>query len=248
MKHLIFFLIAMVLSITASATPYAVNADVVNVRSEANVNSAVVGTLERGETVDVTGDIKDGWAKMNFHGRLGYVNAQFLKERGWFGRVVHFIFSSDGQAEWLVIVKWIVIVGLIFVLFRYILAIIVNMLAFGAFFGIVVLVFGFIVHWIGWLESTSNYMMFSYGFYIGAGIGLVYSIINFRGTIEEGNSYRFGTSGSTNVDSNGLKHYRVLDEHGFAHNLTQTYQYSDTHYTDENGRPWIHDNSGFRRG
>ena len=78
MKHLIFFLIAMVLSITASATPYAVNADVVNVRSEANVNSGVVGTLERGETVDVTGDIKDGWAKMNFHGRPGYVNAQFL--------------------------------------------------------------------------------------------------------------------------------------------------------------------------
>ena len=247
MRYILTLMTVLLLSQIAFATPYAVNADVVNVRSGADTNSIVVGTLERGETVDVKGDIENGWATIDYNGQQAYVNAQYLKQRGWFGRVIHFIFSSDGQPSWLVVVKWILIVGLIFVLFRYLLAILVKMLAGGMAGGVVGLVFGFIVHWIGWLESTSTYMMASYGFYIGAAVGLILALINYRSTIDDANSYQFGKSGASNVDADGLKHYRVVDDYGHAHHLTQCYKYSETDYKDEDGHEWIHDNSGFRR-
>lgn len=156
----------------------------VNVRSDTD-DSAVIGTLERGETVDVQGEINDGWATIKYKCQQAYVNAQYLKKRNWFGRTIHFIFSSDGQASWFVVVKWILIIGLIFVLFRYLLAILVKMFAGGMVLGIVGLVFGLIVHWMGWLESFSTYIMASYGFYAGAIVGLIYALINFRSTSDD---------------------------------------------------------------
>lgn len=51
----------------------------VNIRSDADINSAKLGTLEKGTKVKVT-DEKNGWWRINYNGKIGYVYQEWLSE------------------------------------------------------------------------------------------------------------------------------------------------------------------------
>lgn len=52
----------------------------VNIRSDANINSAKLGTLENGTEVKVT-DEKNGWWRIKHDGKIGYVYQEWLMEK-----------------------------------------------------------------------------------------------------------------------------------------------------------------------
>lgn len=52
----------------------------VNIRSDANTNSAKLGTLENGTEVKVT-DEKNGWWRINHDGKIGYVYQEWMMEK-----------------------------------------------------------------------------------------------------------------------------------------------------------------------
>lgn len=54
-----------------------VNASTLNVRSQANTSSTTLGTLKKGDLVDVL-DFTNQWAKITFNGREAYVHSQYL--------------------------------------------------------------------------------------------------------------------------------------------------------------------------
>ncbi len=51
----------------------------VNIRSDADINSAKLGVLEKGAKVKVT-DEKNGWWRINYNGKIGYVYQEWLSE------------------------------------------------------------------------------------------------------------------------------------------------------------------------
>ncbi|MED1568334.1 SH3 domain-containing protein, partial [Bacillus paramycoides] len=55
-----------------------INATSLRVRSAANTSSAVLGNLKNGEKVTVLGKA-NGWAKINYQGKEGYVSLEFVK-------------------------------------------------------------------------------------------------------------------------------------------------------------------------
>ncbi len=50
----------------------------VNVRTSASTLSAVIGLLNTGKSVAVTGQVQGGWAPVNFNGRDGFIYAAYL--------------------------------------------------------------------------------------------------------------------------------------------------------------------------
>ncbi|PEX80624.1 SH3 domain-containing protein, partial [Bacillus cereus] len=58
-----------------------INATSLRVRSAANTSSSVLGTLKNGEKVTVLGKA-NGWAKINYQGKEGYVSLEFVKIGG----------------------------------------------------------------------------------------------------------------------------------------------------------------------
>ena len=48
----------------------------VNVRSAANTNSKVLGTLQKGSYIAISG-YSNGWYKVNYSGEIGYINAAY---------------------------------------------------------------------------------------------------------------------------------------------------------------------------
>ncbi|QWI30293.1 SH3 domain-containing protein [Bacillus toyonensis] len=55
-----------------------INATSLRVRSAANTSSSVLGNLKNGEKVTVLGKV-NGWAKINYQGKEGYVSLEFVK-------------------------------------------------------------------------------------------------------------------------------------------------------------------------
>ena len=53
-----------------------VNADALNVRSDANSNSNIIGALTKGDKV--SGTLQNGWLKINNNGKVSYISADFL--------------------------------------------------------------------------------------------------------------------------------------------------------------------------
>lgn len=252
MKQVLILLVLIFISTGAIANPYTVNVDVLNVRSGPVQTDRAIGVLTRGSAVDVKG-INGGWAIINYNGQQAYVKACYLEEnssgiqsetkRGFCSR----IFTNEGEAQWFTVTKWIVIILIGLALFRLALAIIVKMLAGAIVFGLFGLGLGVLVHWLGWFESTSIWTIGSWGFYSGAVIGFIFSIVNFGDTVNEANSYEFSSlSHGSNVDANGLKHFTLLDG-GREYHLTQDSKYSDCNYTDQDGNQWYHGANGFRR-
>ena len=56
-----------------------VNTDTLNVREKASAKSKKLGSLKKGQTIEVI-SISKGWAKFNFKGNTAYVSADYLKE------------------------------------------------------------------------------------------------------------------------------------------------------------------------
>ncbi|MDK7724687.1 SH3 domain-containing protein, partial [Slackia exigua] len=51
-------------------------ADALNVRSDANSNSNIIGALTKGDKV--SGTLQNGWLKINNNGKVSYISADFL--------------------------------------------------------------------------------------------------------------------------------------------------------------------------
>ena len=56
-----------------------INIDSLNVRKGANAKSTKLGSVKKGQTLEVI-SISNGWAKINFKGNTGYVSSKHLKE------------------------------------------------------------------------------------------------------------------------------------------------------------------------
>ena len=59
---------------------YEVTSNNLNVRASASTRSSLIGSLGKGESVQVQ-SISGGWAKIKYKGRTGYVSAQYLREK-----------------------------------------------------------------------------------------------------------------------------------------------------------------------
>ena len=75
---LILLLVGAVFAMMASE-PYEVNANSLNIREKPSANSKLVGTLSRGNVVEVD-NIDNGFASFNFFGKTCYASAKYLKK------------------------------------------------------------------------------------------------------------------------------------------------------------------------
>lgn len=58
---------------------YVWDADTLEVHSEAYKDSDIIGTLEKGERVKITGAATTGWAEIDYNGEKGYVSSVYLR-------------------------------------------------------------------------------------------------------------------------------------------------------------------------
>lgn len=61
---------------------YTVNVSSLNVRTGPSTSHTVLGSVNKGKTVQVVGEVQD-WFKINFNGGTGYVSKDFVTKR-WF--------------------------------------------------------------------------------------------------------------------------------------------------------------------
>lgn len=64
-------------------TMYVWDTDSLDVHSEAYKDSEVIGTLNKGDAVTVTGAATTGWAQIDYDGETGYVSAVYLRTQGY---------------------------------------------------------------------------------------------------------------------------------------------------------------------
>ncbi|OUB40238.1 enterotoxin [Bacillus thuringiensis serovar argentinensis] len=57
---------------------YHVTADLLNVRSESNTESKVLGRLKKDDVIESTHQVKDGWLQFEYKGKTAYANVSFL--------------------------------------------------------------------------------------------------------------------------------------------------------------------------
>ena len=57
---------------------YHVTADLLNVRSESNTESKILGRLKKDDVIESTNQVKDGWLQFEYKGKTAYVNVSFL--------------------------------------------------------------------------------------------------------------------------------------------------------------------------
>ncbi len=60
---------------------YHVTADLLNVRSESNTESKILGRLKKDDVIESTKQVKDGWLQFEYKGKTAYVNASFLSSK-----------------------------------------------------------------------------------------------------------------------------------------------------------------------
>jgi uncharacterized protein YgiM (DUF1202 family) len=65
-----------VLTRTTSGTMYATTA--VNVRSEYSSDSTILGSLSKGQGIEITGTTDNNWIRVKYNGSIGYVYADYL--------------------------------------------------------------------------------------------------------------------------------------------------------------------------
>lgn len=66
---------------TFAANIGVVNTDVLNFRSGAGTNYELLGQFVRGEMMHIVESYDNGWSKVNFNGRIGFVSTQYLNIR-----------------------------------------------------------------------------------------------------------------------------------------------------------------------
>ncbi|PGC23072.1 enterotoxin, partial [Bacillus wiedmannii] len=57
---------------------YHVTANLLNVRSDANTESEILGRLKKDDVIESTHQVKDGWLQVEYKGKIAYVNVSFL--------------------------------------------------------------------------------------------------------------------------------------------------------------------------
>ncbi|RAS94429.1 enterotoxin [Bacillus cereus] len=57
---------------------YHVTANLLNVRTEANTESKILGRLKKDDVIESTNQVKDGWLQFEYKGKTAYVNVSFL--------------------------------------------------------------------------------------------------------------------------------------------------------------------------
>lgn len=88
-----------------------------NVRASSNKNGELLGKLSKNDIINVT-SIENGWAKIKYNGRDGYVSTSYLKavsgkenadssskKGSW--SFFSWLFNSEGEAAWFTGLKWI---------------------------------------------------------------------------------------------------------------------------------------------
>ncbi|MDQ4480794.1 cell wall-binding protein EntB [Bacillus cereus] len=60
---------------------YHVTADLLNVRSESNTESKILGRLKKDDVIESTNQVKDGWLQFEYKGKIAYVNVSFLSSK-----------------------------------------------------------------------------------------------------------------------------------------------------------------------
>ncbi|MDF9581174.1 enterotoxin [Bacillus thuringiensis serovar thailandensis] len=60
---------------------YHVTADLLNVRSESNTESEILGRLKKDDVIESTNQVKDGWLQFEYKGKTAYVNVSFLSSK-----------------------------------------------------------------------------------------------------------------------------------------------------------------------
>ena len=254
-KSILFLFIIFSLCTKSLADYYRVTApNGLNVRTSANKHSEVLGELSQGNVVDVI-SVENGWANINYNGCQGYVSTSYLeavadkekaststKNESW--NFFSWLFNSEGESAWFTGLKWLFFIGVAFFLLKVAMLVIVRMLAGGIIVGGIALLLGFVINWIGWVETETALTIAMWGWYIGTGLGLLYAILHFGGVIDDA----IDTGGSSSSSSSGgLKTASVTDESGTLYNLTQDSPYSECDYTDQFGGRWGRDSSGFYR-
>lgn len=63
-------------------TAYVVNASAVNVRSGRGTSYSIIGSIGKGQTVNVyNNSLSNGWVKIKFAGDVGYVYSKYLTKK-----------------------------------------------------------------------------------------------------------------------------------------------------------------------
>ncbi|WP_265938213.1 cell wall-binding protein EntB [Bacillus thuringiensis] len=57
---------------------YHVTANLLNVRTEANTDSEILGRLKKDDVIETTHQVKDGWLEFEYKGKIAYANVSFL--------------------------------------------------------------------------------------------------------------------------------------------------------------------------
>ncbi|MGN4727519.1 SH3 domain-containing protein, partial [Bacillus cereus group sp. MYBK181-2] len=57
---------------------YHVTANLLNVRTEANTDSEILGRLKKDDVIESTHQVKDGWLQFEYKGKTAYANVSFL--------------------------------------------------------------------------------------------------------------------------------------------------------------------------
>lgn len=254
-KSILFLFISFFLCTEAFADYYRVTAsNGLNVRASANKNSEVLGQLSQGNVVDVI-SIENGWANINYNGWPGYVSASYLtvvtnegqvtsssEKKSW--NFFSWLFNSEGESAWFTGLKWIFFLGVAIFLVKIAFLIIVKMIAFGILFGIISLLIGFIIKWIGWIETETMWFIAKCGYCLGNLWGLLNSIFHFGGILD--GAADSGSCSSSSRNGGGLK-TASFNIDGTIYNLTQDSLYSECDYTDQFGGKWSYDSQGFHR-
>jgi len=60
---------------------YHVTADLLNIRSESNTESKILGRLKKDDVIETTNQVKDGWLQFEYKGKTAYVNVSFLSSK-----------------------------------------------------------------------------------------------------------------------------------------------------------------------
>ncbi len=254
-KSLLLLFFSFFLFLEAYADNYCVTASTgLNVRASSNKNGEVLGKLSKNDIINVT-SIENGWAKIKYNGRDGYVSTSYLKavsgkenadssskKGSW--SFFSWLFNSEGEAAWFTGLKWIFFLGLAIFLVKVALQFLVKILALGIVFGGIALLVGLLIKWIGWIESGTMWNIAEWGFYIGGFLGFLDSIFHFGDILDGAMQSWSDSSSSSSVSSDGLKIYEI-EHNGQIYTLKQDSRYSECYYTDQDGNKWSCDSQGF---
>lgn len=177
-KKICALLVSLLCVVGMFAATYAVKAKSgLNVRSEANANSEILGKLNKNDAVEV--ESMDGdWARISYNGTDGYVHSKFLvrvdtkKSRSSSGGFWQWLFNSDGESTWFTAIKWFfaLVIGIIIAKIAF--AILISAIGGGLVIGGFTLFICFLLKCMDIMSADTMWLVSKWGFYAGCVFGL----------------------------------------------------------------------------